>query len=507
MNVTELNTFLSAVLERELTEFSINDIRSNQYFHGPLNRKTTEELLNEDGQFLVRESCSQRGQYVLSCRHQSTHLHFIVHEHLPKVGDSIDKIRYSFEGPLHDSVRELISFYFDRNDPITISSGAIIKYPVNRNKPFETDSLTHYFKYKCGSTLNDLLEGIDLTKENYGTLLHIKEELLPTSEVTDYIQKLQTGISAIKIEANKSVETELLNLNTYSLIGQTGPNALASHLFRCNLAFIGIDLDDKTTHDQSGLFSSGIELLCLPIGKQIRRDIIIRHECIKYFVVTTILKANDLEHSSCVILTKWILVAIELIASFGDYFGFGAIMAGLCHGKICKQTKLWNQLSLDHPRDAFIFETTLKPQFISLIKGSEPSTSNITFPFVIELCHLIECNYIMNSKLFPLYEDFSISSIIDAEADHHSSLGLENFSLDDILSQINISTKIIDKLEQFETNARLIADGFFFKEPQLERLFQSGFHLRFLFEDENIDIDQLNHEMFQRLEAQLIVPQ
>lgn len=200
-------------------------------------------------------------------------------------------------------------------------------------------------------------------------------------------------------------------------------------------------------------------------------------------------------------------MAIELIASFGDYFGFGAIMAGLCHGKICKQTKLWNQLSLDHPRDAFIFETTLKPQFISLIKGSEPSTSNITFPFVIELCHLIECNYIMNSKLFPLYEDFSISSIIDAEADHHSSLGLENFSLDDILSQINISTKIIDKLEQFETNARLIADGFFFKEPQLERLFQSGFHLRFLFEDENIDIDQLNHEMFQRLEAQLIVPQ
>ena len=41
-------------------------IRDEEWFHGPMTRKIGEALLEEDGEFLVRESTTTPGQYVLS---------------------------------------------------------------------------------------------------------------------------------------------------------------------------------------------------------------------------------------------------------------------------------------------------------------------------------------------------------------------------------------------------------------------------------------------------------
>lgn len=41
-------------------------LQSEPWFHGPLSRKKAEKLLSKDGDFLVRESGTTPGQYVLT---------------------------------------------------------------------------------------------------------------------------------------------------------------------------------------------------------------------------------------------------------------------------------------------------------------------------------------------------------------------------------------------------------------------------------------------------------
>lgn len=77
-------------------------------------------------------------------------------------------------------------------------------------------------------------------------------------------------------------------------------------------------------------------------------------------------------------------------------------MSGLCHEKISSIKYLWREFQLLFTEDAYDFETKLKVQFLNLLKANEPLAANVTFPFVIQLCHLIECDYMLNAKLLPI---------------------------------------------------------------------------------------------------------
>lgn len=229
-----------------------------------------------------------------------------------------------------------------------------------------------------------------------------------------------------------------------------------------------------------------------------RKDIIIRHECLKYFVLLTIVKANDLD-TMVVILEKWIKIAAQLITSFGDFFAFGSIMSALCHERMANIKDLWNELQLLFTEDAYNFEMKLKPQFYNLVKAKEPLAANITFPFVIQLCHLIECDYMLNAKLLPLLTESDMEAVIATEAGFHGKVGLNDFSLDDVIQHMMLSNSILDNLDRFEENAKTIFDGFFFKDNSLDELFKTAFHLRFLF-NKNIEATKVDHEEFQKVE-------
>ena len=246
-----------------------------------------------------------------------------------------------------------------------------------------------------------------------------------------------------------------------------------------------------------------------------RKDIIIRHECLKYFVIITILRATDLD-TKVAILHKWTKIASKLKTSFGDYFGFGSVMSGLCHEKISSIKYLWREFQLLFTEDAYDFETKLKVQFLNLLKANEPLAANVTFPFVIQLCHLIECDYMLNAKLLPILMEsdlkvfpnwfnnliFDISywkDTIETEKEYHNKIGLKDFSLDDVIQHILLSTTVIDNLNCFETNAKEISNGFFFKDNSLDELLKTSFHLRFLF-NKNLEVTKVDHEEFQKLE-------
>jgi len=96
------------------------------WFHGVLPREEVVRLLQNDGDFLVRETTrNDEKQTVLSVMWGSPK-HFIVQ--LSPEG------LFRFEGPAFSTVQELISHQFQSETPVTSRSGAILKTPVLREK-------------------------------------------------------------------------------------------------------------------------------------------------------------------------------------------------------------------------------------------------------------------------------------------------------------------------------------------------------------------------------------
>ncbi|XP_076585275.1 SH2 domain-containing protein 3A isoform X1 [Chaetodon auriga] len=125
---------LKKELEEEL-KLSTEDLRSHAWYHGPLSREAAESLFERDGDFLVRDSSSAPGDYVLSCFWKDGPLHFkIIRVVLrPKMGYSREL--FQFEEDRFDNVPALIRFYVGGRRPISQASGAVIFHPITRTLP------------------------------------------------------------------------------------------------------------------------------------------------------------------------------------------------------------------------------------------------------------------------------------------------------------------------------------------------------------------------------------
>ncbi|VDK69244.1 unnamed protein product [Onchocerca ochengi] len=102
------------------------------WYHGRLGKKTTCELLERNGQFLLRSARSKvdlQIKTVLSVKWNNRHYHFEV-----KKSDEY----FAIEELQFDSIVHLISFYFASKHPITKRSNAILLQPVFRYIEMDT---------------------------------------------------------------------------------------------------------------------------------------------------------------------------------------------------------------------------------------------------------------------------------------------------------------------------------------------------------------------------------
>ena len=107
-------------------EGSSQSLEMELWFHGVLPREEVVRLLQEDGDFLVRETTrNDQNQTVLSVMWGSPK-HFIVQ--LSPEG------HFRFEGPAFHTIQELIVHQFQSGASVTSRSGAILKNPVTREK-------------------------------------------------------------------------------------------------------------------------------------------------------------------------------------------------------------------------------------------------------------------------------------------------------------------------------------------------------------------------------------
>lgn len=76
---TQESLALKKALEWELSLDS-RDLRSHAWYYSVIPRQRAEELLEKEGDFLVRDCVSQPGNYVLTCKSKGAVLHFVINK-------------------------------------------------------------------------------------------------------------------------------------------------------------------------------------------------------------------------------------------------------------------------------------------------------------------------------------------------------------------------------------------------------------------------------------------
>ncbi len=114
------------------THWEMQELRKYLWYHGNILRHQAEASVQRDGDFLVRDSISQPGDFVLTCYWRGAPLHFVINRTEVKTKDGKIKVQYQFEENLFDRVSELITFYISNKKAISEMSGAVISTPVHK---------------------------------------------------------------------------------------------------------------------------------------------------------------------------------------------------------------------------------------------------------------------------------------------------------------------------------------------------------------------------------------
>ncbi|XP_044252211.1 tyrosine-protein kinase Fer isoform X4 [Drosophila takahashii] len=112
--------------EQQISLSTNRPLYEEEWFHGVLPREEVVRLLNNDGDFLVRETIrNEESQIVLSVCWNG-HKHFIV--------QTTGEGNFRFEGPPFASIQELIMHQYHSELPVTVKSGSILRRPVCRER-------------------------------------------------------------------------------------------------------------------------------------------------------------------------------------------------------------------------------------------------------------------------------------------------------------------------------------------------------------------------------------
>ncbi|XP_055897909.1 SH2 domain-containing protein 3C-like isoform X2 [Biomphalaria glabrata] len=198
--------------------------------------------------------------------------------------------------------------------------------------------------------------------------------IVPENFQTDLLPK---GHRVLDPNVLQNVKTLLLNKT---------PRTIAMHLTKYDIALVSA-ANEKDLG--LGIFS-GLELLTLPQGKQLRQDIIERWECLRLFTMVSLLTIPTVNERAKM-LSLWIQTCLDLKLAAGNLFSFSAIMSALTGSQINRLTDTWLVLRQNHTASAYNFDTKLRPAYKALNDGSSDlPLNNETIPYITPLCLLLE---------------------------------------------------------------------------------------------------------------------
>ncbi|XP_008854238.1 tyrosine-protein kinase Fer isoform X2 [Nannospalax galili] len=109
----------------DVISMSEKPLAEHDWYHGAIPRIEAQELLKQQGDFLVRESHGKPGEYVLSVYSDGQRRHFII--------QFVDNL-YRFEGTGFSNIPQLIDHHYSTKQVITKKSGVVLLNPIPKDK-------------------------------------------------------------------------------------------------------------------------------------------------------------------------------------------------------------------------------------------------------------------------------------------------------------------------------------------------------------------------------------
>ncbi|XP_019714950.1 SH2 domain-containing protein 3C-like, partial [Hippocampus comes] len=173
--------------------------------------------------------------------------------------------------------------------------------------------------------------------------------------------------SCIMPADNKPLEMAVLK-RVKELLAEVDARTAAKHitLVDCTIArILGVNSEMQR---MMGV-SSGLELLTLPHGHQLRLDLLERFYTMSIMTAVDLLGCTGSTEERAALLHKTIQLAAELKSNLGNMFGFAAVMRALELPQISRLEQTWVTLRQRHTEGAILYEKKLKPFLKNLNDG------------------------------------------------------------------------------------------------------------------------------------------
>ncbi|XP_070124810.1 breast cancer anti-estrogen resistance protein 3 isoform X4 [Equus przewalskii] len=580
---------LKKELEEELL-LSSEDLRSHAWYHGRLPRQVSESLVQRDGDFLVRDSLSSPGNFVLTCQWKNLAQHFKIQRTVLRLSEAYSRVQYQFEMESFDSIPGLVRCYVGNRRPISQQSGAIIFQPINRTVPLrcleerygtspgrvrEADltegrpDVAKRLSFTTGGiqareqslTRGNLLRNKEKSGSQPACLDHMQDrralslkahqsesylpigcdrgarppfcaqdsyvELLtakqngapgPRNSGTNYLilddddgarpweppaaqidkgqederefvmPLLETASSfrpndfesKLLPPENKPLETAMLK-RAKELFTNHEPKVIAQHMLSmdCKVARI-LEVSEEMRKNMG--VSSGLELITLPYGHQLRLDIIERHNTMAIGIAVDILGCTGTLEDRASTLNRIIQVAVELKDSMGDLYSFSAVMKALEMPQITRLEKTWTALRHQYTQTAILYEKQLKPFSKILHEGRESTCvppNHVSVPLLMPLVTLMERQAVT-------FEGTDMWEKNDE-------------SCEIMLNHLATARLMAEAADSYRMNAERILEGFQ-PDEEMSEIFKTEFQMRLLWGSKGAQVNQAErYEKFNQI--------
>ncbi|XP_050976941.1 SH2 domain-containing protein 3C isoform X2 [Labeo rohita] len=188
---------------------------------------------------------------------------------------------------------------------------------------------------------------------------------------------------------NKPLEMSVLK-RVKELLAEVDPKTAAKHITKADCTVARILGVTKEMQRMMGV-SSGLELLTLPHGHQLRLDLLERFYTMSIMMAVDLLGCTGSTEERAALLHKTIQLAAELKSNMGNMYGFAAVMRALELPQISRLEQTWITLRQRHTEGAILYEKKLKPFLKAMNDGKETCIlSNTSFPHVVPVLSLLE---------------------------------------------------------------------------------------------------------------------
>ncbi|XP_060764922.1 SH2 domain-containing protein 3C isoform X2 [Neoarius graeffei] len=188
---------------------------------------------------------------------------------------------------------------------------------------------------------------------------------------------------------NKPLEMGVLK-RVKELLAEVDPKTAAKHITKTDCTVARILGVTKEMQRMMGV-GSGLELVTLPHGHQLRLDLLERFYTMSIMMAVDLLGCTGNMEERATLLYKTIQLAAELKSTMGNMYGFAAIMRALELPQISRLDQTWMTLRQRHTEGAILYEKKLKPFMKGLNEGKESSVlSSTSFPHVVPVLCLLE---------------------------------------------------------------------------------------------------------------------